>query len=464
MSELVAAQGETVEPIRARLRRRLLSSTRSRYADFLPEAQAIAAREASPLARALIVIITLLFAIALIWAWLAEVEQVATAPAVVRPVGKVKIVNHPDGGRVAAIHVREGEKVTAEQKLIEFDAGAVAEETARRTTEWRTLSAEAVRLAAEARGATPDFPSGLAAARPDLVRAQIQLFETRRRALDSRRAVGDRVIEQRGREAGVLAARLKQLKRSLAILSEQERAIAELAGKGYFPRLRHLSVKRQISELKGKISETRESGRAALSALSEARSRRRSVDREWRAETLSRLADVKRQVEISKSVLTQNEGRLRSLVVRAPTAGMVQNLAVTSPGQAVAANETLLIIVPSRDRLIIEAQVSNDDIGYVRIGQKASVKVQTYDFIRYGTLSGVVEHVAADATEDPRSGVRTFSVLVRAEQTWLSDGNRKLPVNPGMQVSVDLHVGDRSILSYLTDRINRSAQSAFRER
>ncbi len=463
MSDLATMERAAAEPLLSRLKRRMVASTQSRYADFLPEAQAIAAREASPVARILIFVITLLFAVALTWAWLSQVEQVATAPGVVRPAGKVKIVNHPDGGRVAAIHVREGDVVSKGSKLIEFDRGAVREEIARRTTEWQSLTGEGARLAAESADAPLRFPARLAAARPDIVRTQTRLYETRHKALVSRRAVGDRVIEQRDREAGALAARLEQLERSLEILREQERAIAELTAKGYFPRLRHLSIKRQISDLEGQIAETNEGALAAVSALSEARSRRGSIDHEWRSEALGRLANVRREAEIAKSVLDQERGRLRNLVVRAPTAGVVQNLVVTAPGQSIAANKALLNIVPNQDRLVIEAQVSNDDIGYVRIGQQATIKVQTYDFIRHGTLSAEVEHIAADATEDPKTGVRTFSVLLKAEQTWLHDGNRRLPVNPGMQVSVDLRVGERSILSYLTDRISRSTQSAFRE-
>lgn len=464
MSDIAVPEPSPAEPLLARLKRQLAISTRSRYSDFLPEAQAIAAREASPIARALIFVIALLFALALSWAWLSEVEQVATAPAVVRPAGKVKIVNHPEGGRIAAIHVREGETVAEGQQLIQFDRGAVLEEIARRAAEWLALTGEAARLKAESNEGALDFPAELATARPDIVRTQTRLFDTRRRALIARRSVADKVIEQRDREAGGMAARLEQLEKSLGILRQQEAAVAELAGKGYFPRLRHLSIKRQISELEGQISETKEGAMAAFSALAEAHSRRRSVDEEWHSETLGRLTEIRREANNARSALVQEQSRLRNLVLYASTAGVVQNLAVTTPGQSVAANEALLNIVPSQGQLIIEAKVSNDDIGYVRVGQTATIKVQTYDFIRFGTLNGVVQHVAADATEDKKTGQRTFSVLVKADRTWLSDGNRKLPVNPGMQVSVDLRMGERSILSYLTDRISRTTQSAFRER
>ncbi|MHA1108089.1 MAG: hypothetical protein ACTSQV_03130, partial [Alphaproteobacteria bacterium] len=331
MSELAVTEQTAGTAFFTRLKQRFLTNTRSRYSDFLPEAQAIAAREASPVARVLVFVIAALFAILLFWAGYSEVEQVATAPAVVRPAGKVKIVNHPDGGRVAAIHIREGERVVAGQKLIEFDRGGAREEIARRAAAWHALIGEAARLTAEATGAALDFPAALIEARPDIVRSQTRLYKTRHRALSSRRDIAEKVIEQRDREAGGLAVRLEQLAQSLEILAEQEKAIGELAGKGYFPRLRHLSIKRQISELKGQISETEEGALGAFSALAEARTRRASIDDEWRSEALGRLAEVRREAEIGLSALSQERRRRHNLILRAPTAGVIQNLTVTAP-------------------------------------------------------------------------------------------------------------------------------------
>jgi len=466
MSVLGAPIGRTRgEALRAWLARACARAQRTHYAHFLPEAQTLAEREPAPFARAAIYVSAAAFAAALLWAGLSEVEQVASAPAVVRPAGKVKTVNHPEGGRVARIDVAEGERVAAGATLIALDSEAIAEEVAKRTAEWQALAAEETRLAAEAAAlADPRFPPALAAARPDLVAAERQLFESRRTTLATRRAAATQLIAQRDGEVAALTARLGQLRGSLAILREQEEAIAGLAGKGYFPKLRHLSVKRQISELEGQIAETVESARAAAAALAEARDRRRNVDAEWRSSVLDRLAAVRREAAAARSRLIQERDRLENRTIAAPVAGTVQNLAIAAPGQSVAPNETLLHIVPDGEELVIEARVANEDIGHVRAGQRATIKVRTFDFVRFGTLSGTVEKVAADAVEDPRTGMLAFPVTVRAERGWLEDGGRRYPIAAGMQVEVDLHVGERSILSYLTDRIARSGETAFRER
>ena len=442
-------------------RKRIL---RSRYADFLPEAQAVAESEPTPLATTLIVAVALVFAAGVAWAGFAEVDQVATAPGVVRPAGKVKVVNHPDGGRVAAILVKEGDRVEAGDTLVELDPELNREEIAKRTSEWQSLSAEASRLEAEAGGTAPVFDPEIAAARPDLAGTQFLLFEARRQSLEANRAVADRVIEQRDRDVKALQARHRQYRRSLVILKEQESAVATLAEKGYFPRLRFLSIRRQVSELEGQVEETLETAHSAQSALAEARSRRTSIDEEWRSEVLARLADTRRKRDQAKNSLTQERSRLRNLSVLAPIAGIVQNIAVTASGQSIRANEPLLNVVPTGAQLVIEARVANDDIGHVTVGQAATVRVRTYDFVRFGTLEGVVERIAADAVEDQETGQLIFNVMVRTDRAYLGRNTGDQPVNPGMQAEVDLHIGKRSILSYLTDRLSRTARSAFRER
>jgi HlyD family type I secretion membrane fusion protein len=438
---------------------------RAEFAEFLPDIQMVTEQQHSPLSRALILLISGFFAVALLWAYFAEVEQVASAPGVVRPMGQSKTINHPDGGRVAELLVAEGAAVTAGQLLIKLDPELLQEKLARQTNEWQALAAEMARLEAESVGAAAiDFQASLIAARPDLQRAQNGLFEARREALSSQRTAADKLIEQRQSEAAALTQTVKRLKSNLALIKEKEVALRALMDKGYYPRLRHLSVLGEIAELKGQIAEARDRLRAAFSGLEEAKTLRLSIDRDVRSDVLDQLGSRRREHDKVASDLQQTKAQLRNLEIRSPVAGVVQNLVVTSANQSVRPNEPLMNIVPTGESLVIEAEVSNDDIGYISVGQTATVKIRTYDFVRYGTLSGVVEQVAADATEDPQSGEYSFKVFVRTDRTHLGDETVTRSVQPGMLVSVDLHIGKRSILSYLTDRILHTTASAFRER
>lgn len=439
-------------------------SLKSRYADFLPEAQALQVREPAPLARALLLTVVAAAGTAIGWAGLSTVDQVATAPAVIRPDGRVKTINHPEGGRVVRLAVTEGQTVRKGTVLVEIDPVFAQEEILKREGEWQALSAEVSRLEAELSGDDPAFDPAVAATRPNLVETQKRLLAERRRTLAARHDTAEMVVRQRKREAAALAVRSEQLVRSLTILKDQQQALQKLADKGYFPRIRYLSIQRQVSELEGQVLETMETREAALSALAEARTRRVEIDGDARADLLSRLADARRERDVVARSLQQERGRLTGLAITAPADGVVQELTVTAPGQSVRANEPIMQIVPTGESLIVEARVSNADIGYIAPGQEATVKLHTYDFVRYGALSGTVTRVAPDATEDQATGERRFRVLVRTDKAWLGEGDGRRRVNPGMEADVDLHIGKRSILSYLTDRLQRTTDTAFRER
>lgn len=436
---------------------------RQRYADFLPESQAVAERTHSPMARRLTYILALLVAVLVAYISIAEVEQVATAQGVVRPDGRVKVVNHPEGGRVAAIHVREGDQVEEGQVLVELDPALMTDEVGKRRAEWIGAELQVVRLLAEAEGAVPRFPIDLAAERPDLAAAETALFAARSEALASRRSQADEIVRQRRQDVAALEGRLQQQASGLEILRAQVESLRKLKDQGYFPELRFLSVLRELNDAEGLYAETRTQLEAARAALVEAESRRASVDRDWQAQVQEELAAALARRDHAKSSLSQSDTALRNLAVTAPAAGVVQELQVNNLGQAVAPNQEMMKIVPIGDTLVVEARVSNADIGSVDLGQPARVKITTYNYIRYGVLEGEVAQISPDAVRDERTGVLTFGVWIRTDRNYMGEQPGQYPVIPGMTAEVDLVIGKRTILSYLTDRLRQTASEAFGE-
>ena len=136
---------------------------------------------------------------------------------------------------------------------------------------------------------------------------------------------------------------------------------------------------------------------------------------------------------------------------------------MASAGQSVGSNEPLMKIVPVGGGLIVEARVANADIGDLAPGQPATIKVRAFDFLRHGALSGSIDRIAADATPEPGSGELRYSVWVHTERGYLGDRPGEHDVMPGMLVDVDLRVRDRTVLSYLTDRIFMLREEVFRE-
>ena len=438
--------------------------TRASYADFLPELEAVAEREHSPVARYLIIAVAALFVILLAWAAIAMVNQLASAPGQVRPIGKVKVINHPEGGTVAGLFVKEGDVVKADQVLIELSPDLIREEMAKAENEWQSLTAESARLTAEAKGEAPEFPTELGATRPDLIANETRLYEARRNSMESRQNAAEQLLNQRQGDIAGLHEQISALEVGLDVLLQQEAAIATLADKGYFPKLRYLSIKRQVAEAKGQLGQARQQLRSTESALQEATDRRGSIRRDMISEVLGRLAQARIERDRAFRTLQQQRSRPANLVIRSPVDGIVQNLEVAAVGQAIPPGDPIMNVVPTGDTLIVEARVSNADIGFIFIGQEAKVKITTYDYVKFGELKGRVEQISPNSVQDPETKQSTFPVQIRVNQTYMGDFPGKFPVTPGMDAQVDMVIGERSILSYLTDRVARTTSEAFTER
>jgi adhesin transport system membrane fusion protein len=426
--------------------------------------QNVADTRHSPAARLLLLSICLVFVLAIGWISFAKVDQVVSAPGIVRPAGRVKMINHSDGGTVKALLVKSGDLVAPGQPLVKLDGDLLAAEIAQHRAQLDEAHAEVARLEAESTGATLSFSPELATRRPDLVERERELYSAHRQALDARRAEADSTVAQRGAEAASIAERIAQLKRSVEILRQQDTSVSELAAKGYFPKLQHLTLKRDLVAAEGELAQAVEAKNVAESMRNGAVDHRRGIDREFESDVLARLSTAKSNEQKVATDLQQLVARSDRLTVASPVRGIVQNLAVTSPGQSIAPNQPMMEIVPVGDSLVVQADVANDDIGSVEAGQPATVKVRTFDFLKYGSLSGKIERVAADATKDGETGGLHFLVEVRTNGTELSDQTRRVSIIPGMLVDVDFKVGRRSIMSYLTDRIFKTTAAAFSEK
>tara|TARA_R110002110_G_scaffold415612_6_gene652148 strand:- start:175994 stop:177439 length:1446 start_codon:yes stop_codon:yes gene_type:complete len=441
--------------------------TPARYADFLPDAQAIAAREHSPVARILLVAIALVTALAIGWAAIAEVEKVTTAQGRVRPDGRVKIINHPEGGRIQEIYVVEGQRVAAGDPLVEFDPEFLDEEVGRLREEWTTFAAQTARLEAEAvRANTLIFPADLTDASPNILANQRSLFDARRAAFAANHSAAKDNARRFEREVEAQRGQIATLRETVEIRAEQEAATRKSTELGYFSRLRYLTIKNELIEAQGQLASRQKELSAREAQLAEARGRINQIEEDYFSDVLARLVESRQQRDSLARELSQTSTQQRRLIVRAPVDGIIQNMTVSSTGQSVDENDPLMNLIPTGETLIIEARVPNDDIGFIKLGQEAEIRVNTYDFVKFGTLNGTVSQIAADATEDPggEGAVFNYVVLVKTDRTHLGASPTDQPVVPGMQVTADFKIGERTILSFLTDRVSQTTSTALRER
>jgi HlyD family type I secretion membrane fusion protein len=433
-------------------------------AELLPgDIRALLERRRSPVAGLLIGTIALLLTASLAWTAWARIDEVVKAQGQVEPIDRVKLINHPRGGRVATLQVSEGERVEAGQVLLTFAPEIDAKQLAELRGRWQARIAEVAVLKAEVEDAPLAPPVELIDRRPDLVAQAEERLSARREARDEQRAALRRNVEGHAAALRTAEAEVVRLENGSQLLGQQFASVRELTDRGLYPRLKMVEMERQISDVQGELAKARASVVSARAALGESESRQKAFDSDWRRGLLEELSAALADRDQLVEKLGAQDAVMAELVLTAPVDGIVQELKPASAGQSVAPNETIMKLVPMGDGLVIKAMVANPDIGRVTAGMPATVKVRAYDFARFGAIEGVVTRLSADAISPTEPDeLPSFAVEVMTLRDHLGEDGA-LPVLPGMVVDVELRVGERSILSYLTDTLITVRDRAFKE-
>lgn len=399
-----------------------------------------------------------------VWANRAELDIVSVATGEVAPSSNVQTVEHLEGGIIRAILVKDGERVSKGQPLVELEqtqTGADVEEIKLRI---RALSAEASRFRAEIMGLEkPAFPPQLVEAEPELIRQANNLFQTRKSRMLGQINAQVQAIKQRELEIKEVQARRANARRSLKLLNEQIAISEKLLAKELTNRMIHLDLLKESADLNGRISEADAALPRLRAALDEAKSNMDTVRASFREEAQTELDRVTRELEELTQRVRKFEDNLDRTTLRAPVDGFIKTLHVVSVGGVVRAGERVADIVPADDRLIIDAQLPPQDIGYVRKGQAAKVTLASADAQKFGDIKGTVDTVSPDTlvTED---GQPFYKVRILTDQSYFEDGKLRYDLFPGMQVMASIQTGSRTVMEYILDPLIGRMGDALRER
>ena len=398
------------------------------------------------------------------WATSAELDIVSVATGEVAPSTNVQSVDHLEGGIVRAILVKEGDRVAAGQPLVELERTQSGADVQELKIRLRSLLADISRFNAELEGAdAPKFPPALVKAEPELIRQAIGLFETRKkRKLGQIRAQED-AIRQRELEIKEVQSRRESARKSLKLITEQIEISERLLAQELTNRMLHLNLLKEAADLRGRIDESEAALPRLRAALGEARANMETIRASFREEAQTELDKVTREMDELSQRVRKVEDNLDRTTLRAPVAGIIKTLYVVSVGGVVRAGTTVADIVPADDRLIIEAQLPPQDIGYVRAGQAAKVTLASGDAAKFGDLAGTVERVSPDTlvTEDGRP---FYKVRISTERSYFEDGKLRYDLFPGMQVVASIQTGSRTVMEYILDPLVGRMQDALRER
>jgi hemolysin D len=473
-----AQAGQAVIPFPQQRRREELA--------FLPAALEVVETPPSPIGRAIASAIILLICVALIWAWWSTVDIVASATGKILPGGRIKVIQPFETGVVRSIRVQDGEKVKAGDVLIELDPTANEAERDHLRNDLLAEQLNIARLRAALAGDDDPVANFVtpAGADPDLIGAQRQLLLNQVTEHRAKIAALSRQQAQKEAEQAMTSSTIHKLEAIIPVVQSRVDIRKTLVEKELGSKLSYFEVVQQLVEQQEEFNVQKSHLQETEAAVAAIRETRGQAVAEYRHTLSDELAKSEQKAKGVAQDLIKAEQRTRLQVLSAPVDGIVQQLAIHTVGGVVTPAQSLLVVVPSDSRLEIEAMVSNSDIGFVHAGQEAQIKVDTFNFTRYGLLHGEVLSLSQDAvirdrqqdragdralgaaneTSEPKGQDLNYSARISLDRTLMQIDDRMVNLSPGMAVTVEIKTGSRSILSYLLSPLRRYRHETLRER
>jgi adhesin transport system membrane fusion protein len=412
-----------------------------------------------PAARAVAALVAMFF----LWSALARLDEVAIANGEVIPEGKVKTIQHLEGGIVRDIYVTEGAEVKEGTPLIQLELPTTAMNREELRVRLDGLVLQRARLEAEINDKPLVFPPDEAKRQPKLVEAETRSFEARRAALRSTLAVLADQSEQKRHEVIELQTRQQSVGNSLKLARERLAMSKDLLKSGLTARMEHVQLEAQVQELDGQLNSVRASIPRAQAGETESHQRMEEEKAKVLRAAQGEMATAELDIARTQELLTQASDQQSRTQITSPIDGVVKNLHANTVGGVIRGGDPIMEIVPLHERLLIEARLSPVDRGYVRPGQAAVVKLSAYDYTTYGGLDGKVTLVAPDTTTVPDQEPY-YRVVVETDKGYLGDKDDLRAITAGMQATVDIKTGTRSVLEYLIKPVLKLRHEAFRER
>ena len=460
--------------------------------EFLPAALEILEVPPSPVGVALLWIICALAVATLAWAYFGRIDVIAVAQGKLQPTGRVKVIQPAEAGRITSVWVENGQHVAKGENLAGLESGEADADVNELRANLQSFQAEAARrraaLGAVARHQlaplpqiawTEDLPDHIKAREMLVLEGDLGQLATAVSSLQAQRRQKQLERDQYTATSAAVETLVGTLQQRVDM-----RASLERTGSGSKADLIDALEKLQdqkatLATAHGKISESD----AAVEVLSQ------NIEDSYRtftAQNLQKLAEAERQADDFAQRLAKARVRQSRMVLASPIAGTVSALSITTVGQVVAAGEELMRVVPEGASMEIECYIRNADIGFVRPGQQAVVKIESLPFTRYGTINATLTRVASDAIPEPeasqtegnptrsardtgfagaqRTQNLVFLTTLRPDATSVLADGVAIPLSPGMAVTVEVKTGSRRILEYVFSPLVEVAARAMRER
>jgi len=361
----------------------------------------------------------------LVWSGFAKIDESVVATGQVIPSSKTQDIQSLDGGILERVFVKEGDVVDKDQDLVKLDDTRYSSSYEENQVKFYSLQAKLIRLAAEEKDEDIiKFPTSLVKSYPDLVQSETNLFYANRREFDEK---------------------IASLKDNIAIVEDQFKNYQKLEKEQVIPRLEVIKVKKELNDLLGKLSAARNS---------------------YYSKIKDNISKYSTEAESLRELLSGYKDRLDRTLLKSPVYGIVKRVNASTVGEIIKSGDTIIEIVPLEDELLVEGKILPNNIAFIEPDQEVNISISAYDPSIYGTLRGVIQYISADTiieTDQRGQAQSYYKIVVKSNNNSINYKGRSLPIIPGMQASINIITGERTVLQYILKPLIKTKLNAFNE-
>ena len=407
----------------------------------------------------------------IVWAMIAEVDEMARGEGKVIPSHKIQKVQNLDGGLVSEILIRSGEHVSKGQALMKIDTTRFQASLGEAKEQRLVLIAKKARLNAQLKYNPSkkrpkiEFPKELKEL-GKYTNLEQKIYNNNIEEYKSSLNILELQFEQKVQEKKEIESKISQLKRSVSIVKKQTKTIAKMTRSGSKSKVDLLNIQKEFNTLEGDLNSAVLSLPRSKFAISESENKILEKVKGFKSNTYKELQEVSFELNKIDARLVSETDKLEKTIIRSPVDGIIKQININTIGGVVKSGVDLIEIVPDSDILLVEVKIDPKDIAFISPTQKAIVKITAYDFSIYGGLEGEIIEISADSIKDKDSkdDKSYYQVTVKTKKNYLESNSKKLPIIPGMVASVDIITGKKTIMNYFLKPIIKIKEGSLHER
>ena len=432
--------------------------------EFLPAILEVTETPPSPTGRLVMWSILTLLVVGILWSVLGHINEVAVAPGKVIPTGQVKTIQVKNKSIVKEIHVKEGQHVEKGDTLVVMDPTSTDADYDSLNKRAAYYALDIQRLEAELNGTSFSPKSDPNLELKDIT-AEQSLYQSRVSQHRAEMEAAANAVNQKQAALNAERVNLNKYDEMLEIAREKERRLIELTKENAISEFQLFEQTSQRINYEKTAAAQLDLINRAEAELSEAQAKLSNLDAAYKKDVLASLVESRKQYYALTEESKKADENQRLSTVVAPCSGTVYNLAVHTEGGVVTDAQPLMVIVPDGVELEFEVWAENKDIGFIKEGQEAEVKVATFNFQKFGMLTAYVDEISADSNSDksdPEKNKR-FRLLLKLDENTLKE-NPDIHINPGMEVTAEIKIKEKRIIEFFLDPFRRYTHESLRER